>query len=123
MSWLDLATVWKTGGEAVDPPAPWTAYNFINGEKVAAEGGQTIDVIAPSTGRKIATIPKSGVKDVQNAVMAAESARKAFAKTTVEYRSALLNRIADLLETKLDNLAALESMDQGKTITQASRVD
>ncbi len=59
--------------------------NYINGKFAATE--DTIDDINPATGEIIATIPKSGSDEVEEAVNAAESARKNWAGLSLEERT------------------------------------
>eukprot|EP00754_Rhynchopus_humris_P050543 Rhum_TRINITY_DN9010_c0_g1::Rhum_TRINITY_DN9010_c0_g1_i1::g.31121::m.31121/K10217/dmpC, xylG, praB; aminomuconate-semialdehyde/2-hydroxymuconate-6-semialdehyde dehydrogenase len=123
--WEALANEWRAGGGKTT--VQWTAPNFIGGEfveKAEESAGGVIDVVAPATAAKIGTIPRSGKKDVQAAVEAAEAALKGpWGKTTTEERSKMINRIADGLERRLPQLAALESVDQGKTVGLASTID
>ena len=118
--WEELSKEWRSSNGATN--AQYTARNFVGGEWRDAAG--TLVNTAPSTGRKIGTIPRSGAADVQAAVDAATAAMAGpWGKTTKEERSALLHKIADKMQEKLPLLAALESIDQGKTIGLASTVD
>uniref|UniRef100_A0AC34R7L7 Aldehyde dehydrogenase domain-containing protein n=1 Tax=Panagrolaimus sp. JU765 TaxID=591449 RepID=A0AC34R7L7_9BILA len=98
-----------------------TIDNFIGGHFVPSK--QTMPSIDPATGQRWLDIPKSDVEDVNAAVSAAKKAFKTWSKTSVQTRSKLLNRVADILEPLLFPLAELESKDQGKTITTAKMVD
>lgn len=53
--------------------------NLINGEWIQADSGQTIDVINPTTGQKIGTVPKSGKAETRHAI---EAAFKSWKKTS-----------------------------------------
>jgi aminomuconate-semialdehyde/2-hydroxymuconate-6-semialdehyde dehydrogenase len=97
--------------------------NFIAGEFAAPVSGGYIDDIEPATGKVIAEIPDSDERDVNAAVDAARRAFPAWSKTPVAERSRLMMRLADLLDEHFDELAALESRDNGKTITLAKRLD
>jgi len=95
--------------------------NYINGKFAATE--DTIADINPATGEIIATIPKSGSDVVEEAVNAAESARKNWAGLSLEERTVWLDKIADVLESKSETIASLESLDTGKPISLARTVD
>jgi len=95
--------------------------NYINGEFTTTK--DIIDDINPATGEIIAKIPKSGSKEVSNAVDAADMARVSWSELSSEKRADWLDKIADALESKSDELASLESLDTGKPITLAKAVD
>ena len=97
--------------------------NFIGGELVAPASGSYLDDIAPATGEVIARIPASERDDVDAAVRAAQGAFPAWSKTPAAERSRLLLKVADLIEERLDELAAIESTDSGKTLSLARTLD
>ncbi|OTB01029.1 hypothetical protein M426DRAFT_323811 [Hypoxylon sp. CI-4A] len=94
---------------------------FINNEWVHGADKKTFEVINPTTEEVICSVSEATEKDVDIAVAAA---RKAFngpwrTKTTPLERGLLLTRLADICEKNLDLLAAVESLDNGKSITMA----
>ena len=95
--------------------------NYINGEFTTTK--DIIDDINPATGEIIAKIPKSGSKEVSNAVDAADMARVSWSELSSEKRADWLDKIADALESKSDDIASLESQDTGKPIALAKAVD
>jgi len=95
--------------------------NYINGKFVTTES--TIEDINPATGEVIANIPKSGLNEVNDAANVADLARKHWSELSLEVRSIWLDKIADVLESKSDELASLESLDTGKPISLAKAVD
>ncbi|HXC18091.1 MAG TPA: aldehyde dehydrogenase, partial [Holophagaceae bacterium] len=97
--------------------------NFVNGAFVAAKDGELLDNLGPATGEIVARIPRSTKADVDAAVAAAKAALPGWAKTSVAERAALLDRVADRIEARLDELAALESRDTGKPISLAKSLD
>lgn len=97
--------------------------NFIGGEFAPPASGVYLDDIGPATGEVIARIPDSDGRDVDAAVRAAATAFPAWSRTPVAERSKLLLRLADLIETNLEELARLESRDNGKTVALARRLD
>lgn len=96
---------------------------FIGGEWVDAAGGATTAVIDPSTEETIGTVPQAGRKDVDRAVAAARAAFEGWAGTTPGGRAALLWKMADLLEARAEQIAALESRNAGKPIKLAQDGD
>lgn len=97
--------------------------NYIDGELVAPVSGKYIDNYEPAVGRPYSLIPDSDADDVQRAVEAAERAFDSWSMMTVEKRSAILMKIADLVERDLDRLALAESVDNGKPVKLAKAVD
>ncbi len=89
---------------------------FIDGEWVKSSHGKTLPVYDPSTGREIATIVDASDADADRA---AQAARTAFddgrwSGLPPARRERIIMRLADLLEANLDELATLESIDNGK---------
>jgi len=97
--------------------------NFINGEFVPPHSGAYFDDVNPATAEVIAAIPDSDERDVDDAVRAAKAAFPAWSRTSASDRSNLLLKLADLIEKNLDDLARLESIDNGKTISLAKKLD
>ena len=94
---------------------------FIGGEWTPALGGERLDVIDPATGEVFATVPAAGASDVERAV---DSARRAFDHGTWQHtraseRAGLLRRIADAIDARADDLADLETRDNGKPRNEA----
>src|SRR4051812_19222624 len=97
--------------------------NFINGGFVAPRSGDYFDDVNPASAEVIAAIPDSDERDVDDAVRAAKAAFPAWSRTSAADRSNLLLKLADLIEKNLDDLARLESIDNGKTISLAKKLD
>jgi len=97
--------------------------NFINGNFQNPKSGEWIDNYNPANGEVYGKIPNSGKEDVEAAYQAAERAFAQWSHTTLETRSRILSKIADLIEEQLDMLAEAESKDNGKPITLATKVD
>ncbi len=97
--------------------------NFINGAFTASVSGQVLDNFHPASGRVYGTLADSDGADIDLAVSAARAAFATWSKTPAQARAALLYRIADLIEARLDAFARAESFDQGKTVGSATRVD
>lgn len=97
--------------------------NFIDGAYTAPTSGNYLPVYEPATGKAFAEVPDSAVADVEQAVAAATRARRGWAATAPSRRAALLRRIADLIESRLDAFAEQESRDNGKPVHVARSVD
>lgn len=97
--------------------------NFIGGAFVLPRSGDYFDDINPATAEVIARIPDSDEGDVDDAVRAAKAAFPAWSRMPAAERSNLLLKLADLIEQNLDELARNESIDNGKTLTLAKRLD
>ena len=90
--------------------------NFINGEYVAATADSSFDVIDPATEATYAVSPVSSRNDVDAAFRAADAAFESWGETTPGERQLALFRIADAMEARADEFAALESKDTGKPL-------
>lgn len=97
--------------------------NYINGELVAPQSGQYLDNYNPAEGKVYSLIPDSDASDVQYAVDAATNAFASWSTMQVEKRSAILQKLADLIDRDLDKLALAESIDSGKTVKLATTLD
>tara|TARA_Y100001968_G_scaffold315676_1_gene342539 strand:- start:1036 stop:2505 length:1470 start_codon:yes stop_codon:yes gene_type:complete len=97
--------------------------NHIGGKEVQAVDGNWILNYAPSNGKVISRIPKSNLQDVENAVEAANKAAKAWSSLSKNERADWLDKIADSLENRFDEIASLESLDTGKPIKISRAVD
>jgi aminomuconate-semialdehyde/2-hydroxymuconate-6-semialdehyde dehydrogenase len=97
--------------------------NYINGELTAPASGNYLDNYNPAEGKIYSLIPDSDAIDVQHAVDAAKQAFTEWSVMPVEKRSAILQKIAALIERDLDKLALAESIDNGKPVKLAKVVD
>jgi 1-pyrroline dehydrogenase len=93
--------------------------NLIGGEWVDASGGETMEVLNPSTGEVIAEVPNASAEDVDRAVQAAKKALPEWLETTPGERSALLLKLAAALDEHTDELAEIESQNVGKPLSFA----
>ena len=97
---------------------------FINGEWTNGTGNELIDVISPATGEKIAAFVRDATnEDVDAAVEAAEEALKTWRHTSIEERSRLMLKIADIIDDNLEHLALVETLDNGKPIRETLNID
>ena len=95
--------------------------NYVNGSFVRTK--ETLDNISPSTGEIIAAIPRSKSEDVEEAILAADQARKSWSSLGLDKRRRWLEKIANALESRSEEIAKLESLDTGKPIRLARAVD
>jgi aldehyde dehydrogenase (NAD+) len=98
---------------------------LIDGEAVPAADGRTFETIDPATGRPITAVAQAGPEDVDRAARAARRALEEgpWASAPAAQRALLLTRLADLIETHGEELAQLESLDNGKPVKLARVVD
>lgn len=91
---------------------------LIAGEWVTGNGADRIEAINPATGRMLGTFPDACDKDVDDAASAARHAltSPAWKGITPAERGKILWRVADLIEQNIDELAELETLDQGKAL-------
>jgi phenylacetaldehyde dehydrogenase len=102
-----------------------TPLMLIDGEMVPAVSGKTFPVYNPATGGVIANVPQGDKADVDLAVAAARRAfdERRWAKISPSERGRILWRIAALIERDLEELAELESIDNGKPYAVARVAD
>jgi len=99
---------------------------LIDNKWVASVSGKTFETVNPATGEVLASVAEADAADVELAVKAA---RKAFhtkahwRRMSASERGRLLNRLADLIEKNADELATLESLDNGKPKHVAAAAD
>jgi aminomuconate-semialdehyde/2-hydroxymuconate-6-semialdehyde dehydrogenase len=97
--------------------------NYIGGQLVDPQSGNYIDNYDPSRGRVYAQIPDSEKSDIDSAVAAAEAAFPAWSGMSKSERSDIMIKVADLIEARMDEFAAAESLDNGKPVSLATHVD
>jgi len=97
--------------------------NFINGSFAKPVNGNYFNNIIPATGQIYGQIPDSDKADVHAAVKAAKAAFDGWKNTPAAERSAILVRLADLINSNAEELAQAESCDNGKPISLSRSVD
>ena len=107
------------------PTAVSATKLLINNRWIASESGKTFGTVNPSTGEEICQVAEADAADVEKAVKAARTAFEEglWRKMPASERGRLLMRLADLIEKNADELARLESMDNGKPFSVAKSVD
>jgi acyl-CoA reductase-like NAD-dependent aldehyde dehydrogenase len=91
----------------------------------AADGGGTFATLDPSTGREIAEVALAGPEDVARAVAAARAAFAdgPWASLSAAGRERLMHALADAIEERAEEIAQIESLDNGKPVGLAQYVD
>lgn len=97
--------------------------NYIGGEIIPPVNGNYFDNYEPATGKVYSQIADSDARDVELAVIAAEKAFPTWSKTSLEERHRIMMKISYFIEENLTQLALAESMDNGKPVKLAERVD
>jgi acyl-CoA reductase-like NAD-dependent aldehyde dehydrogenase len=97
----------------------------IGGERPEAADGRSFETLDPATGQTIAGLPHAGAEDVDRAVRAAREAFEdgRWSGIAAAKRTRAMLALADALEANADELAELESLDNGKPVKLAGRVD
>lgn len=98
---------------------------LIDGDWVDAADGRTFETVDPATGEVLATVARGSAADVDRAVAAA---RRAFddgpwRRLSPSARGRLIHRLGDLVAERTDELAELESLDNGKPMAVAAAAD
>ncbi len=99
---------------------------LIDGKWVDAESGKTFEVYNPATDEVIAKVPEGGKGDIDKAVKAARKAVEEGAwrkKLSSAERARLIYKLADAIEEHADEMAQLETLDNGKPIKESRWVD
>jgi acyl-CoA reductase-like NAD-dependent aldehyde dehydrogenase len=101
------------------------AQLLIGGERLDAADGRTFATVDPASGREIASVAHGGVEDVERAVAAARSALEegAWAEMAPSGREQLMHALANAIESNEEELAEIESLDNGKPVGLARFVD
>ncbi|MFM1789171.1 MAG: hypothetical protein RLZZ12_520 [Actinomycetota bacterium] len=93
-----------------------TLQNFINGKSVPSSSDKTQDLINPATGEVFAKAPVSNASDIDSAMKAAEKAFETWRDSTPGERQKAINKIADAIEARSEELIQVESENTGKPI-------
>ena len=96
---------------------------FIGGKWMDASDKETFKVYNPADGSLLSECAQATKEDVDTAVKSAWKAFESWKKTTPAQRSAILNKIADVIDDNKEYLALVESMDNGKPIRETLAVD
>jgi succinate-semialdehyde dehydrogenase/glutarate-semialdehyde dehydrogenase len=92
---------------------------LIDGNWTAATGGRTLTVINPATGDALGTVAHAGRADLDRALAAADKGFHAWRKVSAYDRAKVMRKAADLLRARVDDIARLMTMEQGKPLAEA----
>ena len=92
---------------------------YLNGQWVDAEGGKTLDVFDPATGKKLLAIADASYADGQKAIEAAHDAQESWAKTAPRIRAEILRAAFEKVTAMSDDFATLMSLEMGKPFAEA----
>jgi phenylacetaldehyde dehydrogenase len=95
----------------------------IGGELLDAADGRTFETVDPGTGETLTRVARAGVADVDRAGKAARAALPRWSQAAPAERERLLRRLADLIDSNSEELAQLETLDNGKPIGVSRTVD
>jgi betaine-aldehyde dehydrogenase len=93
-----------------------TLNNFIDGKSVPSSSSETYDLVNPATGEVFAKAPQSGAADVDAAMKAAAKAFESWRDSTPGERQKAINKIADAIEERSEELIGIESENTGKPL-------
>jgi aldehyde dehydrogenase len=97
--------------------------NWIGGKWVAPVDGAYFDNVTPVTGEAFCEIARSTAADIELALDAAHQAKESWGRTSAAERSNTLLRIADRMEQHLEELAIVETWDNGKPVRETLAAD
>ena len=103
----------------LNDPSLIKSQAFINGQWVDADSGETLAVTNPATGAVLAQVAKCGTAETRRMIEAAETAQKAWAKTTAKERATVLRSWFNLMMENQEDLAQLLTAEQGKPLAEA----
>ena len=111
--------------EKVARPQVRQTQCFIGGKWLPSASGKTFDTLHPATGEVITQVAEGDAEDIDLAVDAARAQFDGgeWSRMDARDRGGLMYRLADLIEAEADELAALETLDNGKPISEARAGD
>jgi len=120
-----MATVTEKAGNKVARPEIHQTQCFIGGKWLPAASGKTFETIHPATEEVIAQVAEGDAADIDLAVDAARAQFDGgeWSQMDARERGRLMYKLADLLEEHIDELAALETLDNGKPIADSRAAD
>jgi succinate-semialdehyde dehydrogenase/glutarate-semialdehyde dehydrogenase len=92
---------------------------FIDGVWTGGTEGQSLDVLNPATGEVLGTVAKAEKADLDRALAAAARGFETWRKVSGFERSKIMRRAAELLRERVETIARLMTLEQGKPLTEA----
>src|SRR5437773_12328813 len=98
---------------------------FIDGEFVSSASGRRFPTTNPATGERLSEVAQAGVEDLDRAVAAARKAFEAgpWADMKPRQRGRILVKAAELLSSRAEEFGRVETLDNGKPIFEAAKID
>ena len=109
-----------TGRPALADPSLFIERALVGDAWIAADSGETLTVVSPTTGETVGMIPALGQAETARAVAAAEIAFESWKRKTAGERSKVLERWHDLIVANTDDLAKIMTAEQGKPLAEAA---
>ena len=97
--------------------------HFIGGEWVPPAKGEYFDDITPVTGQIFTRVARGTAEDIDKALDAAHAAKDAWGRTSISERSNILLKIADTIEANLEDIAVIETWENGKAVRECLAAD
>jgi malonate-semialdehyde dehydrogenase (acetylating)/methylmalonate-semialdehyde dehydrogenase len=97
----------------------YEVQHFIGGRSVHGQSGRTAPVFNPATGEQTGTVPLADRAEVKAAIKSAQNAFPGWAATTPLRRARILNKFFNILEERIDTLAATITSEHGKVLSDA----
>jgi acyl-CoA reductase-like NAD-dependent aldehyde dehydrogenase len=89
---------------------------FLAGAWQDSATGETFEATSPATGERIGSVPQGDRNDAQRAIEAARGASDQWARSTAFERAAKMSAVAEIIESRRDELARTLTLDQGKPL-------
>ncbi|MDM5194551.1 aldehyde dehydrogenase DhaS [Bacillus hominis] len=111
--------------EKVEKFLQGTKKLYVNGAFIESASGKTFKTPNPATGETLAIVAEAGREDIHKAVVAARMAfdEGPWSRMSTAERSRLMYKLADLMEEHKEELAQLETLDNGKPIRETMAAD
>ncbi|ORE97824.1 NAD-dependent succinate-semialdehyde dehydrogenase [Aurantimonas sp. 22II-16-19i] len=100
-------------------PSLFTQSCLVAGRWIPADGDRGIAVTNPADGALVGTVPSLGIETLREAIDAAETAQKLWAKKSAKERAGLIRRWYELIVENADDLARILTAEQGKPLAEA----
>ena len=95
----------------------------VDGDWTEAANGETFEATSPSSGDVIGQLPKADREDARRAIEAANRAANGWARLSAFDRAAAMDRVADAIESRSDDLARTLTLDQGKPLVAEAHAE
>lgn len=92
---------------------------YVDGEWLECAGRGTEEVVNPATGKSIGTLPHATSVDLDRALQSAQDAAKTWKMVSAFDRGTILRRAANLIRDRIDHMAHIMTIEQGKSLTES----